>query len=81
MDEAAPQAADSPSAEEIDQGIKYLEMLWGDGKKYLFGRDPELGWWVRDNAGPNFLVAAPDLTELGERLSAAEGAGEAGARS
>jgi hypothetical protein len=79
MSEAASQAADSPSAEKISQGITYLEMMWGNGKKYLLGRDPGRGWRVRDEDRPEFLVTGLDLTEVGERLDDAEGADQAGA--
>jgi hypothetical protein len=80
MGEAAPQAAGGLDADEVGQGIGWLELMWGDGV-YLFGYDAELGWWVRKGDDPEFLLAAPELTELGEKLNAIEGAGTGGAPS
>jgi hypothetical protein len=78
MGEAAPPAASGcPSAGEVSQGLGWLELMWGDGV-YLFGYDAELGWWVRKKVDPEFLLTAPDLTELGEKLNGAEPSGAGG---
>jgi hypothetical protein len=74
MDEAAPQAVSGPSADAISQGTSWLELMWGDGT-YQFGYDAELGWCARREDDPEFLLTAPDLTELGEKLNEAEGTG------
>ncbi len=76
MSEAAPQAASGLSADEVSQGIRWLELMWGDGV-YQFSRDAE-GYVVRRKDAPGFLLRAADLTEMGEKLSAIEGAGGPG---
>jgi hypothetical protein len=80
MGEAAPQAAGGPGADEISQGIGWLELMWGDGV-YLFGYDAELGWCVRREDDPEFLLTAPDLMEMGQKLNAAGPSSAGGAPS
>jgi hypothetical protein len=72
MSEVAPRASSGMSADAIGQGTSWLELMWGDGV-YQFGYDADLGWWVRKEDDPEFLLTAPDLTELGEKLNEAEG--------
>jgi hypothetical protein len=43
MDEAAPQAAGGMSAEDTEQALGYLRLLWGD--EFLIGHD-EQGYWA-----------------------------------
>jgi hypothetical protein len=39
MDEAAPQAAGGMSAEDTEQALGYLRLLWGD--EFLIGHDEQ----------------------------------------
>jgi hypothetical protein len=73
MDEAAPQAAVRLSAEEIEQALKALDMVWGD--EYLLGYDPERGFWAArpGEIGPLFMAGTPE--DLGKVLTDAAGTG------
>ncbi len=75
MNEAALDAAESPGAEVIIRGVRYLDGKWPNGRTYLFGQDPELGHLVRDRDDPDFLVTGADLMDLEANLNAAAGAG------
>ena len=72
MDEAAPQAASGPSPVEIEQGIYYMELLWGNDV-YEFGYDAIHGWWVRKLGQTGFLETAATLQELGDKLNKLQG--------
>ena len=62
MDEAAPQAADSMSSEDVDKALDVLRLLWGD--EYLFGFDPDRGWWVIKEGRLESLLTADSPEEL-----------------
>lgn len=72
MSEAASQAASGPTAAEIEQGIYYLVLLWGN-EVYEFGYDAKHGWWVRKKGQTGFLETAATLQELGEKLIKVQG--------
>jgi hypothetical protein len=66
MSEAAPQAAGGMSKDEIYDGLRMLEMLWGDGRR-MFGFDPKRGWWCAGQIGSIVFAGTPP--ELGEKLN------------
>jgi hypothetical protein len=73
MDEAAPRAVEGMSAEEIQQALDTLQLLWGD--EYMFGydaeNDAERPWWVIKNGNLGTLVKAPTYQELNLLLTEA----------
>jgi hypothetical protein len=73
MSEAAPQAAERLSAEEIEQALRALDMVWGD--EYLLGYAPEKGFWAapRGLIGKLFIAGSPGA--LGEMLTDEAGTG------
>ncbi len=81
MSEPAPSAAGGPSAAEVSRRVCWLSMRWLNGRTYRLAKDRELGWCVLDRGGRGLLAIAPDLTELGEKLTAVVGTGAGGAPS
>lgn len=76
MREAAPQAASGPTAVEPRPGTDWLTVAWG-GRVYECGYDGDLGGWpVREKGRTRCLLIAGDLTDMGEKLNAAEGIGQ-----
>jgi hypothetical protein len=67
MGEAAPQA------EDIEQALGYLRLLWGG--EFEIGHD-EQGYWAyqRGEVGGLMRAASPD--ELGEKMNGSAGAGQ-----
>ena len=58
MDEAAPQAARTGTADSYD----LAELRWGWGDAYRIGWDARRGWWAnrRDGKGDDITAADPD---------------------
>lgn len=79
MDQAAPQAADCTAGDGTRQALDALRAVWGDG--YMFGHDPEHGWWVIKDGRIGSVLTANSPEELSQMLTDAEVAGEAGGRS
>jgi hypothetical protein len=62
----------APQAEDIEQALGYLRMLWGD--EFIIGHD-EQGYWAhrRGEVGGLMRAASPD--ELGEKMNGSAGSG------
>ncbi len=67
MDEAAPQAAEG--SEDVARALDVLRLLWGDS--YLFGYDPDKGWWVIREGRLGSLLIADSAEELARLLDEA----------
>jgi hypothetical protein len=66
MGDAAPQAAEGMSAEEIEKALNVLRLVYRD--EYMFGHDPEHGWWVIRKGDLSSLLTADSPGELGKML-------------
>jgi hypothetical protein len=71
MGEAAPQAAGGTRAEDIEQALSYLRLLWGD--EFMIGHDEQGYWAARQGqvGGTVLRAAAPD--ELGQQMNGGAG--------
>jgi hypothetical protein len=74
MDEAAPQAAEGMSREEILKALELLLMFWGD--VYDIGHDDERGWWASRRGVIGHILIAADPAELGRMLGDDFGPGQ-----
>jgi hypothetical protein len=73
MGDAEPQAAEGMCAEDIEKALDVLRLLWGD--EYMFGFDPEHGWWVIKNGHLISLLTADSPERLGKVLADEAGTG------
>jgi hypothetical protein len=71
MDEAAPQAAGGMSAEDTEQALGYLRLLWGD--EFLIGHDEQGYWATRHGEVGGRIMRADDPGKLGELMSGYDG--------
>lgn len=64
MNEAA---ADAASAEDVEQALTYLRLLWGD--EFLIGHDDQGYWATRrgEVGGKTLRSASPD--DLGDQMN------------
>ena len=60
MDGAAPQA------EDIEQALTYLRLLWGD--EFMIGHD-EQGYWAAPHGQIGHIMRAGSPDELGELMN------------
>lgn len=73
MDQAAPQAAGSMSAEDIAKVLDALRPLWED--EYLVGFDDDHGWWASRLGVIGHIMTANSPEELGQMLGDDFGSG------
>jgi hypothetical protein len=66
MDEAAPQAAGDTYAEDVQQALDYLTLLWGG--EFLIGHDDQ-GYWAAPRRVTGEIIRASDPGELGELMN------------
>ncbi|HEX3956213.1 MAG TPA: hypothetical protein VHZ03_06225 [Trebonia sp.] len=56
----------APQAEEIEQALGYLRLLWGDD--FMIGHD-EHGYWAAPNGQIGHIMRAGGPDELGELMN------------
>lgn len=56
----------SPQAEDVEQALGYLRLLWGD--EFMIGHD-EQGYWAAPNGQIGTIIRAGDPEELGELMN------------
>ena len=71
MDDTAPPRAVGKNDEDMGKALELLRLLWGE--EYLFGHDPDRGWWVTKNGRIGSLLTAGSPEELARLLGEAEG--------
>lgn len=62
------------AALDVSAALEMLRRLWGD--EYMFGHDPEHGYWVIKDGSIGSLLKAPSPEDLNQALTGREeGAG------